>query len=57
MRTTLAPRWEEINIKRKMEVYYAYLTQAGDDAMSFEEFDEANRRTIFKYVKSLYMGA
>jgi len=60
MRTNIAPRWEEVNIKSRMEVYDAYLAQNDDfgfDTMSFEEFNEACRFSTFKYIKRMYMGA
>jgi len=61
MRKELAPRWEEVSIKRRIEVYEAYLAQEDNDfgfgLMSFEEFNEACRFSTFKYIKSLYMGA
>ena len=60
MRKVLAPRWEEVSIKSRLEVYEAYLAQSEDfgfDTMSFEEFDEACRFSTFKFVKSLCMGA
>ena len=60
MRTIIAPRWEEVSIESRMEVYDAYLAQDNDfgfGTMSFEEFNEACRFSTFKYVKSLYMGA
>ena len=60
MRKTLAPRWNEVSLKSRLEVYEAYLAQTEDfgfGIMSFEEFDEVNRFSTFKYVKSWYMGA
>lgn len=60
MRKIIAPRWEEVSITSRMEVYNAYVEQNNNfdaDIMSFEEFNEACRFYTFKYVKSQYMSA